>query len=87
MKTFFGLLILSTIYLYGDNNTTNEQNLTNLQIELQKQMDREKEYAKNGVFLMGDNYDLSYAEVNKSDLDNIKVIEPDYEFNMDDVYD
>jgi len=87
MKKLLGLTLLLTISLFSnESNSSKEQNLTNVQIELKKQMDREKEYAKNGTFLKGEDYDLSYAEVNSSDLDHIPTIKPDYDFDMDDVY-
>jgi len=87
MKKLLGLTLLATIVLFSnESNSSKEQNLTNAQIELQKQMEREKKYAKDGTFLKGENYDLSYAEVNSSNLDHIPTIEPDYDFDMDDVY-
>ncbi|SHO80756.1 hypothetical protein MNB_SV-15-405 [hydrothermal vent metagenome] len=86
MKKLIGLTILTTLFLYSENNSSIEQNLTQAQIELQKQIEREKGFAKDGTFLKGEDYDLSYAEVNRSTLDNIPLIEPDYDFDMDDVY-
>jgi len=87
MKKLLGLTLLATIVLLSnENNSTIEQNLTKTQIELQKQIDREKAFAKDGTFLKGEDYDLSYAEVNSSNLDHIPTIEPDYDFDMDDVY-
>ncbi len=88
MKKLLGLTLLATIVLLSnENNSTIEQNLTTTQIELQKQIDREKAFARDGTFLKGEEYDLSYAEVNSSNLDHIPIIAPDYDFDMDDVYD
>ena len=89
MNKLIGLTFLTTLFfssLYGENNSSIEQNLTKSEIELKKQMDREKAFAKDGTFLKGEDYDLSYAEVNSSSLDNISLIKPDYDFDMDDVY-
>ncbi|MCK5855348.1 MAG: hypothetical protein KAG56_09010, partial [Sulfurovaceae bacterium] len=55
--------------------------------QLQAQLEREKKFAEEKTFYKGKDYDLSYAEIDKSSLDNIKLPEPDYDFNMDDVYD
>jgi len=83
-----------------DQNSTQEHNVTkqvvtadtnssqsNAQLELEKQMEREKKYAKEQRFYQGSEYDLSSFEVNKNSLDSIPLIEPDYDFDMDDVYD
>ena len=55
--------------------------------QLKEQIKREKQYAKEQTFHQGKNYDLSSSEVDPNSLDAIPVIEPDYSFNMDDVYD
>ena len=83
-----------------DNNSTQEHNVTKqikmtdtnssqskAQLELEKQMEREKKYAKEQRFYQGSEYDLSSFEIDKNSLDNIPLIEPDYDFDMDDVYD
>jgi hypothetical protein len=53
---------------------------------LKEQMEREEKFAKEQTFYQGDDYDLSYAEVNEESLDSVPLIEPEYDFNMDDVY-
>ena len=76
-----------------ETNSTVEVNHTNLTKEdkvakqLQKQIEREKKFAKEQTFYQGKDYDLGYAEVNQDSIDNIPLLEPDYEFDMDDVYD
>ncbi len=55
--------------------------------QLQEQIKREEKYAKEQTFYQGNDYDLSVSEVNKDSLENIELLEPDYEFDMDDVYD
>jgi len=55
--------------------------------QIQEQIKREEQYAKEQIFHQGKNYDLSSSEVDPNSLDAIPAIEPDYDFNMDDVYD
>ncbi len=55
--------------------------------QLKKQQAREKKFAEEQTFYKGKNHDLSYAEINPDSVDSVKLEEPDYEFDMDDVYD
>jgi len=90
-----GLLSISS--LYADNNTTskpkdknitqkdkNESALTKKQVE--EQMRLEEKYAKEQKFYQGDNYDLKSKEINEKSLDKLPAIEPDYDFDITDVY-
>jgi Ni/Co efflux regulator RcnB len=54
--------------------------------QVKEQMEREKKYAKEQSFAQGDDYDLKAVEVNEDSLDSIPVIEPDYDFDITDVY-
>jgi len=54
--------------------------------QVKEQMAREEEYAQSQSFLQGDDYDLKAVEVNLKSLENIPSIEPDYDFDMTDVY-
>ena len=54
--------------------------------EVKEQMEREEKYAKEQSFAQGDDYDLKAVEVNKDSLDSVPVIEPDYDFDITDVY-
>jgi len=88
--------ILSISSLYADNNTTqmqdknitkkdvNESALTQKQIE--EQMKLEEKYAKEQKFYQGDKYDLKSKEINEKSLDKLPAIEPDYDFDITDVY-
>jgi len=49
-------------------------------------MERENKYAKEQKFYQGNEYDLKAVEVNPDSLDHIPVIEPDYDFDITDVY-
>lgn len=57
------------------------------QEQIQEQIRREKKYAKEKTFYQGDDYDLSAHEIDPDSLESIPDIEPDYNFNMDHVYD
>ena len=49
-------------------------------------MKKEKKYAKEMIFYQGDDYDLSAHEVDPNSLPDVPLIEPDYDFEIDDVY-
>ncbi len=68
-----------------ENNATVKEKRAKQQLE--EQMKREEQYAKEQTFHQGKNYDLSSSEVDPNSLSDIPLIEPDYSFNMDDVYD
>ena len=92
---FLSLLFLfATVSIYANEADTNktkpntETNATSkAEQQLQKQIEREKKFAKEKTFYKGPEYDLSYAEIDPKSLDSIEAIEPDLEFDMDDVYD
>ena len=67
-----------------ENNATTKAKRAEKQI--QEQMKREEKYAKEKTFYQGRDYDLSSSEVDKNSLSSIPVIEPDYNFSMDDAY-
>ncbi len=54
--------------------------------KIQEQMKREQKYAKEQKFYQGSDYNLSADEVDEKSLSSIPVIEPDYDFSIDDVY-
>ncbi len=55
--------------------------------QLKKEMENEKKYAKEQTFYSEENYDFKGAEVNKDSLDTVPKLEPQYDFDMDSVYD
>ncbi len=97
---FLSIVICSTLVYAEHNQSTtkkSEHNSTQhkednaskdarLKKELQEQMDREKKYAKEQKFYQGDEYNLSEHEVDPDALKDIPVIEPDYDFDITDVY-
>jgi hypothetical protein len=77
-------MLLSVVSLEADTNKSKTNAISKKQIK--EQMEKEKKYAKEQTFYQGDDYDLKGAEVNKKSLDSIPLIEPDYDFDMTDVY-
>lgn len=57
-----------------------------LQRQVEEQMKREKKYAKEQKFYQGKDYNLTEHKVDPETLKNIPVIEPDYDFDITDVY-
>ena len=83
VKLFLILTVLSmTASATADkNNTTHKEKIIQKQIE--KQMAREKKYAKEQRFYQGDEYDFKSKEIDPETLKDIKPIEPDYEHTND----
>lgn len=67
-----------------ENNKSSSADRTDKQI--QEQMKREQMYAKEQKFYQGSDYNLSADEVDEESLSSIPVIEPDYDFSIEDVY-
>lgn len=57
-----------------------------MEAHVKEQMEREKEYAQKQSFAQGDDYNLSAHEVDPNALPDVPVIEPDYDFDITDVY-
>jgi len=100
MKKLITLMLIAilTTLSANESNTTKDSNATikqdsNLTEEelakkqVEEQMKLEEKYAKEQKFYMGDEYDLKGVEVDKDSIDSVPLIEPDYDFDMDDVYD
>ena len=77
-------LMLMVVVSSADTNSSSAKSITHKQI--QEQIEKEKKFAKEKRFYQGNEYDLKGAEVNKESLSKIPVLEPDYDFDMDDVY-
>ncbi|MEO1954944.1 MAG: hypothetical protein ABGW74_09615 [Campylobacterales bacterium] len=54
---------------------------------LEEAIKAEQKYAQEQKFYQGDEYDLKSKEVDPSTIQNIKGLEPENDFDMDDVYD
>ncbi len=57
-----------------------------IEAKIKEQMEREKKYAKEQKFYQGDEYDLKAHEVDPDSLPDVPAIEPDYDFDITDVY-
>jgi hypothetical protein len=57
-----------------------------LEKQIQAQIEREKKYAKEQTFYKGKDYNLSEKQVDPKTLKNVPKIEPDYDFDITDVY-
>ena len=82
------LIAENNISKVKDNNSSKKSVSKSkiMEKEIKDQMEREKKYAKEQSFAQGDNYDLKAVEVNKDSLDSVPLIEPDYDFDITDVY-
>ena len=89
-RVFFLATALSTS-IWAEHNATvaTDENTSKAQLQkhLQEELRREENFAKTQAFQMGEDYNLSEHQVDPRDLESIPKIEPEYDFNMDDVYD
>ena len=70
----------------SESNETTSAKAKRVKEEVKEQMEREKKYAKEQSFAQGDDYDLSAHEVDPNALPDVPLIEPDYDFDITDVY-
>jgi hypothetical protein len=95
------ILLATTPFLHAENNVTtqkvpakaekkrqenNQTKVKKVEEKIKEQMEREKKYAKEQRFYQGDEYDLKSHEVDPNSLPDVPVIEPDYDFDITDVY-
>jgi cell division protein FtsX len=66
-----------------ENNATKQKIIEE---KIKEQMKREEKYAKEQRFYQGDEYDLKAHEVDPNSLPDVPVIEPEYDFDITDVY-
>ena len=71
----------------SDNAKSDKDRKARAEKQLKKEMENEKKYAKEQTFYSAENYDFKGAEVNKDSLDSVPELEPQYDFDMDSVYD
>ena len=77
-------ILILAIMLSSSLFATNDEQRTQKQI--QKELQKEKKYEKEQTFYQQKDYDFKGAEVNPDSLKSIPDIEPDDDFDMDDVY-
>jgi len=89
-----GILSISSLYAEGNTTKPQDTNMTKkdtnksvlTQKQIEEQMKLEEKYAKEQKFYQGENYDLKSKEVNEKSLEKLPAIEPDYDFDITDVY-
>jgi len=83
IKLFLMLTTLSmTVSATADKNITAYKKEI-IQKQIEKQMAREKKYAREQRFYQGDEYDFKSKEIDPETLKDIKPIEPDYAHTND----
>ncbi len=88
MKIFLTFMIIfNSLLMAADSTKSDKERKARAEKQLKKEMENEKKYAKEQTFYNQDNYDFKGAEVNKDSLDSVPELEPQYEFDMDSVYD
>jgi len=79
------LLIISIFFIsLLSANSLSKNNIADK--ELQKQIEKEKKYAKEQKFYQKKEYDLKSMEVNIDSLNSIPDTQEEDDFDMDDVY-
>ena len=89
MKFIIIITFLITTALCAENNTTKEDNNNSkklLEKNLKKQIELEKKYKEEQKFYMGKDYDLKSKEIDTDTLKGIKSIEPDYDFDITNIF-
>ncbi len=88
MKIFLTFMIIfNSLLMAADSAKSNKESKARAEKQLKKEMENEKKYAKEQTFYSEKNYDFKGAEVNKDSLDSVPELEPQYDFDMDSVYD
>ena len=83
MKKILIIITIAGSILFADSNDTNRsQDKTKINAEIEKQMEKEKKYAKEKAFYQGDDYDLKSYEIDPDSLPDVPSLEPDYDFDM-----
>ena len=87
---FFSFILIYTLNA-SENNVSKDTNITDtnnseLNKNLQKAIEKEKKYKKEQKFYMGKDYNLSEHEVDPKSVDKVPVIEPEYDFDITDLY-
>ncbi len=84
------LSLTLVLFLHAENNVTesnkSSDNNTTISKNLQKLIEKEKKIKKEQKFYQGEDYNLSENKVDKSVLDKVPLIEPEYDFDITDLY-
>ena len=86
MRYILIFLLMLNITLFANEDLQKERELRT-QRNIQKAIEFEEKYAKEQVFYDENTYDFNSSKVDDELLEVVPVIEPEYDFDMDDVYD
>ncbi len=89
LKVLFSCLLLLPLFAKESAPKSHKEvNATSKAIQeaIKAQMEREKKYAKEQKFYQGKEYNLKEKQVDPKQLEQVPVIEPDYDFDITDVY-
>ena len=81
------MIILNSLLMATESAKSDKERKARAEKQLKKEMENEKKYAKEQTFYSEENYDFKGAEVNQDSLDSIPDLEPQYDFDMESVYD
>ena len=88
MKIFLTFMIIfNTLLMASGSEKSEKERKSRVEKQIKKEMETEKKYAKEQTFYSEDNYDFKGAEVNKEAVESVPKLEPQYDFDMDSVYD
>ncbi len=86
-KILIFVMIFNALLFAGEAKESDAKRKSRIEKQIKKEMENEKKYAKEQTFYSEDNYDFKGAEVNEDSLDAVPELEPQYDFDMDSVYD
>jgi len=77
------ILVMGSSILLADSNDTNQsKEKSKIHTEIEKQMEKEKKYAKEKAFYQGKDYDLKSHQLDPNNLPDVPSLEPDDDFDM-----
>jgi len=83
MYKIITIIVIGSSILLADTNDTNQsKEKSKITIEIEKQMEKEKKYAKEKAFYQGKDYHLESYELDPDNLPDVPALEPDYDFDM-----
>ena len=80
-------IVLSSLSIASSSKKSNKERKSRIEKQIQKEIQKEKKYAREQTFYSAENYDFKSAQVNPDSLDSVPDLEPQYDFDMDSVYD
>lgn len=88
-KVFLFLFMPLFIFAETNSSESNKSKIdTNSSISknLQKAIEKEQKYKREQKFYQGDDYNLSEHKVDDSTVEKVPLIEPEYDFDITDLY-